>query len=79
MCGRYFVDEELRSGKYKLVSTDVHPGDKGVVLTSNGFEQLTWGFLGTKGIVFNARQETLLEKIMFKGSKRCIVPVRGFY
>lgn len=79
MCGRYFVDEELHTGKYKLIRIDIHPGDKGVILTTNGYQQKVWGFPAVKGIVFNARQETLLEKSMFKDSNRCIVPVRGFY
>lgn len=45
---------------------------------------MKWGFprWDNKGVIINARQETISEKSMFKNSfktKRCIVPASGFY
>lgn len=47
-------------------------------------ELCPWGFpnFAGKGVIFNARSETALEKKLFKESvrqRRCVVPVRGFY
>lgn len=45
---------------------------------------LTWGFpsFRGKGVLFNGRSETILEKPLFRGaalSRRCLVPAMGFY
>ncbi|WP_394921898.1 SOS response-associated peptidase [uncultured Robinsoniella sp.] len=47
-------------------------------------ELFGWGFPGfdKKGVIFNARAETALEKRMFRDSilvRRCVVPARHFY
>ena len=42
---------------------------------------MPWGYpkWDGKGQIINARAETVLDKPMFKGSARCIVPTCGFY
>lgn len=47
-------------------------------------EIFTWGFPGfdKKGVIFNARSETALEKRMFRESilvRRCVIPAKRFY
>lgn len=47
-------------------------------------QNMQWGFPGIrgKGVVFNARSETALDKRMFRDSilsRRCIVPATAFY
>ena len=47
-------------------------------------EVFKWGYPGFqgKGVIINARSETLAEKKMFQNSletKRCVIPSTGFY
>lgn len=47
-------------------------------------ELFVWGFPGIqkKGLIFNARSETALQKPMFRESiraRRCMIPAAGFY
>lgn len=67
---------------------DVYPTSQSVVLEpgSQGIRAgwQRWGFPGfqNKGVIFNARSETAMEKTMFKDSikhRRCIVPAAWFY
>ncbi|MDD3140765.1 MAG: SOS response-associated peptidase [Lachnospiraceae bacterium] len=67
---------------------DVYPTNPAMVL---GQEQNTpvldamqWGFpqYQRKGVIFNARSETVLEKRTFSSSamqRRCLIPAKGFY
>lgn len=70
---------------------DVYPSAKAPVILA-GSEQsdqltageFTWGFpsYSNKGVIFNARSETALEKKTFRESvkqRRCIIPATGFY
>jgi len=48
------------------------------------FRPMTWGFAleGKKQPVFNAREETALERAMFKQAmlgRRCLIPATGYY
>lgn len=67
---------------------DIHPTDEAPVLAAGDktlhLEWQRWGFPGFqgKGVIFNARSETVLEKRMFRESvlhRRIIVPCTWFY
>lgn len=96
MCGRYClyddVNEELRAildrteGEYK--TGEIFPTDKApVLIQQNGRirpQAFTWGFPGFrgKGVIINARAETVPEKAMFRDcllTKRCVIPSSGFF
>lgn len=96
MCGRYCLyddgNEELRAifdrteGDFKI--GEVFPTDKAPVLIqqSGGVkpQAVVWGFPGFqgKGVIINARAETVMEKPMFRNSiqaKRCVIPSSGFF
>ena len=96
MCGRYCLydngNEELRAildrteGDYK--TGEIFPTDKAPVLIQQGGKirplAVTWGFPGFrgKGVIINARAETVHEKAMFRDcllTKRCVIPSSGFF
>ena len=70
---------------------DIHPGDTAPVITAAGDQggslracRQKWGYPGPggKGLVFNARSESVFEKRMFRDSvsqRRAAVPVSWFY
>lgn len=79
------IDERLQREK---MGRDIHPTDLAPVLKGNGadfeMEWQKWGLPGiqNKGVIFNARSETVLEKRMFKEGvrrRRIIVPCTWFY
>lgn len=83
---------EPRDWKLELGVTDkdIHPGDTAPVMVAgeegNTLEvrRLRWGYPtpGGKGLVFNARSESVLEKRMFRDSvnqRRAVIPVSWFY
>ena len=69
----------------------IHPGDTAPVITAAGDQggslracRQKWGYPGPggKGLVFNARSESVFEKRMFRNSvsqRRAAVPVSWFY
>lgn len=96
MCGRYCLyddgNEELRAifdrteGNFKM--GEVFPTDKAPVLIQQSGsvkpQAVVWGFPGFqgKGVIINARAETVMEKPMFRNSiqaKRCVIPSSGFF
>lgn len=96
MCGRYCLyedgNEELRKildraeGEFKI--GEIFPTDKApIILEKSGVlkpEAVVWGFprFRGKGVVINARAETVPEKPMFRRSfdtKRCVIPSSGFF
>ena len=98
MCGRYFVDDEMwreikkickqiDDSKLKVTRGDVRPTDMAVVLMGMKEvrpEQMQWGFTQQyqKGLLINARAETVLSKPSFRDSMRhcrCVIPTAGFY
>ena len=70
------------------VGRDVRPSDTSTVIYGNG-DNLTaanmrWGFMNPykKGLIINARAETVKEKNLFADSimkRRCLIPASGFY
>ena len=79
------VDENLAGVRR---NGDFHPTENAaVIVEKQGNLYLTskrWGFPGiqNKGVIFNARAESALEKKMFSESvlnRRLIIPVTGFY
>lgn len=98
MCGRYYVDENTAKEIQKVVQNldskmafeagDVHPSEKPLVLTGKcprlTAERMFWGFpqRERKGLLINARAETVSERITFRDSvlhRRCIIPAGHFY
>lgn len=96
MCGRYCLysdgNEELRAildrteGDFK--TGEIFPTDKAPVLIQQKGrikpEAVVWGFPGFhgKGVIINARAETVPEKPTFRNcleSKRCVIPSSGFF
>ena len=74
-----------------VLDRDIHPGDTAPVITAAGDQggslracRQKWGYPGPggKGLVFNARSESVCEKRMFRNSvsqRRAAVPVSWFY
>ncbi|RGZ01777.1 SOS response-associated peptidase family protein [Clostridium sp. AM58-1XD] len=79
------VDNKL---KKERLGYDIHPSDTAPVLTG-GLDSLKlswqrWGFPGFqgKGVIFNARSETVLEKRLFSDGirrRRAVIPAAWFY
>ena len=98
MCGRYFVNDGMireirRTAGYggadrKLPERDVNPSEEAFVLAERHgtirLETMRWGFpsLSGKGLIINARAESVLDRGMFCDSvlrRRCVIPADGFY
>ena len=74
-----------------VLDRDIHPGDTAPVITAAGDQggslracRQKWGYPGPggKGLVLNARSESVFEKRMFRDSvsqRRAAVPVSWFY
>ncbi|MCJ7846080.1 SOS response-associated peptidase [Blautia sp. NSJ-175] len=78
------IDKKLLEEK----SRDVFPSQSAPVVTGREGElcgeELMWGFPGFEKsrVIFNARQETALEKRTFRDSlllRRCVIPAKNFY
>lgn len=97
MCGRYYIDDETAKEIEKIVKQvsekyshkgDVYPTNQVPVVYKKqevlSCENMTWGFpnFKNKGVMINARSETVKEKRTFSDSilhRRCIIPATGFY
>ena len=98
MCGRFYIPEKELDDFAKLVSEveqhllkkhgEIYPGDTVPIITPNNGERevhaVKWGFPSWKGkgLIINARSETVSEKPMFKApfqKRRCLIPATGFY
>lgn len=97
MCGRYYIDDETAKEIEKIVRQvsdkyshkgDVYPTNQVPVVYSKQeslfCDNIIWGFpnFKNKGVIINARSETVKEKRTFSDSvlhRRCIIPATGFY
>jgi putative SOS response-associated peptidase YedK len=73
---------------YHETGQDVFPSEPSLIIHSGGQDllagEMLWGFSNPyrKGIIINARAETVREKNLFADSimnRRCIIPASGFY
>lgn len=97
MCGRYLLDTEIRDiiRAYKIKSKenienklgDVYPSNNAPIVWNSNQRTISharWGFpFGfKKGIVINAKAETIMDKPMFRNSfytSRCVIPANLYY
>lgn len=98
MCGRFYVPEKVIDDFAKLVSEveqhllkkhgEIYPGDTVPIVTpgkgNREVHAVKWGFpkWDGKGLIINARSETVSIKPMFKlpfQKRRCVIPATGFY
>lgn len=82
------IIEEVQQKHEDIKTGEIFPTNKApVLLQENGKlmpHAVKWGFpsFHNKGVIINARAETVPEKPMFRKSlegKRCIIPSTGFY
>lgn len=85
---RDIIDEVQRKTNGEIKTGEIFPTDKApVLIQQQGIimpEAVKWGFpaFKSKGVIINARSETVQEKPMFRKSlftKRCVIPSTGFY
>ncbi|MDF9825749.1 putative SOS response-associated peptidase YedK [Breznakia sp. PF5-3] len=95
MCGRFValsettIRELLKKSDKELDIKDVkygevYPTDNALVELERGYQIMNWGApkWDGKGVIINARQETLIDKQFFKNDfkyHRCIILVEAFY
>lgn len=95
MCGRYYfdidekelkaiVEESQRNINENFKAGQIYPTNIAPILTNQGATLAKWGFpkWDNKGVIINARAESLTDKGMFKNlvnSNRCIVPASAYF
>lgn len=97
MCGRYLFKQEIDSKTEEFLNSldasirqdlalhDVYPSNKTLVIGDQlKPEIMQWGLVkwDDKGLVINARTETLTESPFFKDHfklRRCLIQAEGFY
>ncbi|MCD8151234.1 MAG: SOS response-associated peptidase [Clostridiales bacterium] len=80
---------DIKCSEAMASTRDIHPGDKAPIVRGGktGFSlvDMKWGYpqySGGKGLLINARSETVLQKPTFSESvlyRRCVIPARRFY
>lgn len=85
------IEKVIRDLDKKLLAerrTDIHPSETALVINHKeeklSAELMRWGFprYQGKGLLINARTESVLERPTFRESvlkRRCIIPAKGFY
>lgn len=85
---RDIIDEVQRKVNGEIKTGEIFPTDKAPVLIQQQDiitpEVIIWGYpnFRNKGVIINARAESVQEKTMFRKSlytKRCVIPSTGFY
>ena len=87
---REIIEEVNRKHNFVVKKGDIYPSNMATIYAptpdQNGksLEVMKWGYEVSfrKGLLINARSETILEKKTFKKDfleRRCIVPASGFY
>ena len=97
MCGRYTLDEKTYKEVLKLINQidkninnfgEIFPGTFAPIIHSNSnnldLSEKFWGYphFKNKGLIINAKQETVLEKSMFASGimeNRIIIPATSFF
>ncbi|MBR1931456.1 MAG: SOS response-associated peptidase [Lachnospiraceae bacterium] len=98
MCSRYYLKDELYDRLEELLGSlneeihmagDVYPSENALVMKGSKEQhpvacRMLWGYpgYGGKGLVINARAESVEEKPLFREGirhRRCIIPASGFY
>lgn len=97
MCGRYYVDDDTARAIERLVretegkrmeTGEILPSRTASVIRGNEsclrLQEMRWGFprFDGKGLLINARAESVLSKSSFQESvrnRRCVIPAKGFY
>ena len=97
MCGRYVLNEDAQEREIREIIEEVQrknetfktgeifPTDKVPILIGEYAPRaVAWGFPGFqgKGVIINARAETVPEKPMFRNclrGGRCLIPSTGFF
>jgi putative SOS response-associated peptidase YedK len=85
MCGRYALHSspDVVALQFGLQQTpafnksyNIAPDAQVLVVKDTGAELARWRF---KGRTHNARADSLKEKALFRGARRCLLPANGFY
>jgi len=97
MCGRFYVDDDTmqeieriarKIDREKRSAQEVAPTQKAMIIHALENEIvsrfLQWGYERDKkkGVIFNARSETVQQRSMFAADfemRRCVIPASGFY
>ncbi|WP_110953027.1 SOS response-associated peptidase [Anaerosinus massiliensis] len=96
MCGRYviFTDQEnkeimeiirqVNEKHHGIKLGEIYPTNVAPVILKDDVTAYKWGFpnFAKKGVIINARSETVEDKRMFKTAfheRRCVIPSTGFY
>lgn len=85
------VAEVNKKFQLEVKIDDIYPSDLAPIIRSNQNNQdgssldvMKWGYDNPikKGLIINARSETVMEKPMFRDdfkARRCLIPATGFY
>ncbi|MCL2332326.1 MAG: SOS response-associated peptidase [Actinomycetia bacterium] len=76
-------DNADREGLASLkLQGEIFPTDTVAVRTEMTYTAMRWGFTMGKGLVINARSETVMEKSLFRAAmaeRRCAIAASGYY
>lgn len=82
------VEAVNRKYKVQIKTGDIFPSNLAPIIRGNAMKReldvMQWGYHNPfrKGLIINARSETVMEKKMFREDfkiRRCLIPTAGFY